>query len=509
MVTYKQEKKEEARKEIWEKSISTLTFEREKKTLINESVIRKMWRYTFKESEMTKRLSNSFEIDTDVLNNFCDFINRINPKKRPQELRIIYFCGPEPENDLEIMLDLGIKIENVWAIEQDYELYNEAIKSVKKKFPTLKIYQLKFKQFCESFPKQKFDLIYLDFTSSLFSTDNAKTVHFVFDYDMLENFGVLVTNNAVPSKEDISRNSSKYLNLLASFFVKQVHAESSIVGQKGGTATLSSYGKDTEKALLPDIKKNFKASYSSFCTLYPIFYANNVSPKYRVFKNETLSSFIVDKNKIKNDSICWSDSISSHFTNNLNNEWKNKEAMFESREPGTQRTRKDSIDLANSILAKSIRNLECNFLNENFKNSIHKSYEIMEPFELRRYFCDIVNIHTLVEFTFFQLGFPYHVSYTNHKRFSYQAKSTEMNIDIFTFDSCRAIYDWYPLFELYENTIGFIEKQIILRMCLDLISGKQATWAPIRNYTDACNMIAINEPLELEYFSGFESREKL
>ena len=85
-----------------------------------------------------------------------------------------------------------------------------------------------------------------------------------------------------------------------------------------------------------------------------------------------------------------------------------------------------------------------------------------------------------------------------------------MNVDVFTFDSCRAIYDWFPLFELYEDNIQINEKQMIFRCCVDLISGKQGTYAPIGNYISPCNAIALNEDgIDMQYFKGFNAREEL
>ena len=103
-----------------------------------------------------------------------------------------------------------------------------------------------------------------------------------------------------------------------------------------------------------------------------------------------------------------------------------------------------------------------------------------------------------------------HINYLQHERFSYKAKETPMYVDIFTFDACRAIYDWLPLFELFENNIQINEKHIIFRCCIDLISGKQCLCAPIGNYIYPCNSLAINEDgIELEYFQGFKARENL
>ncbi|MBW4820680.1 hypothetical protein D8867_07930 [Streptococcus salivarius] len=502
MVTYKQEKKEEARSRIWKKAIEGLTIKRQQSAILSEIKIREMRRYLHQKSEYTAGI---FDKDESVINGFSDFLNQVNSEKKASELKVIYFCGPEPENDLNVMLDYGIKIENVWALEQDRTMYGEAVNKAREKYPTLKVYRQKFKDFCENFPKHRFDIIFLDFTQSLFSVDNASTIHYVFDYGMLSDIGVLITNNAVPSLEDKTKKEDDYLQILSSFLAKQEKPESAILGRFGKYEILSSECLDNNECLKPYLKENFDGAYSAFCTTYPIFYANNVAPSYRIFKNNSISSQIFKNNNQIND--VENDELGNYFVQNLTHSWKEKGAMYDSKEAGTIRNRTESLRIWYDLLKTSEKLNNVN-LTGNFKSSIEKTYKFIEEFDY--YFCDLTFIKVLIQFVLNQLGYPMHVNYLEHDRFSYKAKDTVMNVDIFTFDSCRAIYDWFPLFELFENNIQINEKQIIFRCCIDLISGKQGTWSPIGNYITPCNALAINEDgIEMEYFEGFDTREVL
>lgn len=494
MTTYKQPKKEKARLKIWKKAIKGLTIDRDKSAILKENTIREMRRYILKTSKHT---AGRFEEDKSVINGFSEFLNQVNSSKKASELKVIYFCGPEPENDLDVMLDYGIKIENVWALEQDKKLYGEAVNKAKIKYPSLKVYSQKFKEFCENFPKYKFDIIYLDFTQTLFSTDNASTIHYVFDYGMLSDIGILVTNNAVPSCEDKSKNKDEYLNILSSFFAKQYLPEFGM---------LSNLDFPTDKkTLIPYIEENFDMVYSAFCTAYPIFYSNIVAPSFRIFKSDSISKQIVNGDcQIENIDY---DKFGNFFAQNLTNSWKRKGAMYELKDPNTKRTRADSVKVFYDLM-KNWDSLNNEITTEIFKNNINNTYDLINKFDYL--FCDYTFINILIQFSLYQVGYPMHINYLQHERFSYKAKETPMYVDIFTFDACRAIYDWLPLFELFENNIQINEKHIIFRCCIDLISGKQCLCAPIGNYIYPCNSLAINEDgIELEYFQGFKARENL
>lgn len=61
-----------------------------------------------------------------------------------------------------------------------------------------------------------------------------------------------------------------------------------------------------------------------------------------------------------------------------------------------------------------------------------------------------------------------------------------MFIDVFTFDRCRSFYDWLPMLEFYSNDLSIAERQIIARICIDKLGGKQSslTFLPIYSRTN-------------------------
>lgn len=78
--------------------------------------------------------------------------------------------------------------------------------------------------------------------------------------------------------------------------------------------------------------------------------------------------------------------------------------------------------------------------------------------------------HLWLEQAINQLGYPYHINTSNHKRFNYTANTRQMCLDIFTFDQCRALYDWLPMIEYYGDDLSIIERQMISRMGMDAIN---------------------------------------
>lgn len=85
--------------------------------------IKNLWNYSFNEI-----LKNTI-YDKKTITSWVDFSDTLNIKKNPNQLKIAYFCGPEPENDLDILIKLGVKVENVWAIEADKKLTKKQLKA--------------------------------------------------------------------------------------------------------------------------------------------------------------------------------------------------------------------------------------------------------------------------------------------------------------------------------------------------------------------------------------------
>ncbi|WP_152669054.1 hypothetical protein [Paenibacillus sp. DMB20] len=86
-----------------------------------------------------------------------------------------------------------------------------------------------------------------------------------------------------------------------------------------------------------------------------------------------------------------------------------------------------------------------------------------------------------------------HSQMFNHRRYSYTAKVRRMFTDIFTFDRCRAFYDWIPLIEFYGANVATLERQMILRSCIGAIGGKQLGFTPIPIYDSGVSVIGMFE----------------
>ena len=44
--------------------------------------------------------------------------------KKPEDLVVCYLSGPEPNNDFQELINLGILPHNIWAFESDNQVYN-------------------------------------------------------------------------------------------------------------------------------------------------------------------------------------------------------------------------------------------------------------------------------------------------------------------------------------------------------------------------------------------------
>jgi len=107
-------------------------------------------------------------------------------------------------------------------------------------------------------------------------------------------------------------------------------------------------------------------------------------------------------------------------------------------------------------------------LSDPLKNAIPKLKQVI-PDNRGGLFCDVPIQHLWLELAINQIGYPYHSNSQNHRRYNYIAKKREMALDIFTFDKCRAFYDWLPMVEYYIDDLSIIERQIITRSCMDAI----------------------------------------
>ena len=169
--SYKQPPKNQSRERIWEHAVKSLTQQRSKTQLLKIDYFEKMRDYFFK--EFFQKYDIPLFPDDSVFLSWSNFVSSSYGEKKPEDLRIAYFCGPEPENDLEVLKKLGVIVENVWAVEKEDNAYQNALSKAKERFPELKIFSGNMTDLLDLVPAP-FDIIYLDFTQITYKFRNSE-----------------------------------------------------------------------------------------------------------------------------------------------------------------------------------------------------------------------------------------------------------------------------------------------------------------------------------------------
>ena len=525
MVTYTQDVKENSRIEIWTKAIRKLTLERDTQRILKPNHIRRLWDYAFDEIIPHESPNEEF------IESWTNFSNNLYESKQPQHLKIAYFCGPEPENDLGIMLELGVQLENVWAIESDKSMYSSALLSAQEKYPSLKIFKGVISDLMKvtSF---KFDIIYLDFTAPLFSKASKPilTINSVFESHSLSDLGILVVNSSLPDKTD------ENIELLAAYFRSHAFLEKSIYSGNSKDAYFvegadcygyMGRGEIDENELNEDvlifedlIKSNFELAYGAFSTHYPTIAASYIQPMLRVGSSSALKRMFLkmDDKEIKSNlrkmvTIPDYNAIDD-FGSDDTLEMLSGGEVYESHEDfpiwnfilrlkdsktnlgkywyQQFTSNKGVLSYLESIqLYDLLRNAQYSY-KDTLSTDLSKSIEeIIRALPDRNggIFCDVPMPHLWIELALNHLGNAHHANTDAHWRAKYKAKSREMYLDLFVFDNCRPLYDWLPMLNLYGKDMATIERQVIVRACMDAIT-KQNHYSSFFSYYGA-NLIGI------------------
>lgn len=534
MVTYKQEEKQRSRIEIWTNAIDKLTTENRKARILEEDYLNNLISFCWNET-----LPYIFLGDTrPYISRGLSWVKKISKTytpKKPEDLKIAFFCGPEPENDLEILLNLGISIENIWAFEIDGNAYNQAINTARASFPKLKIFPGSVGEFFKT-THHTFDIIYLDFVGSLLTKPSPPIaiINSVFDNQALSDLGVLIVNSCEPDAND--ENSS----FLAKYFLNHQLVESSILNEDEDededdisyfTESPISHGHDY-KSLKKTLNNNFSNAYSAFSTHYVMYYASMISPTLRFLQNSALKRQLFNEKKsditktfedlgstdflkkllsgdnfdhlsiISGDRITNSESYPFwNFIDYLDPKGKTTSSYFKDF------FKKDKEGVSILYAAQFRESFHTmltgadNLLSQRMLSALPKIMNAIPDYR-GGLFCDIPMAHLWLEVALNQLGAPYHSNVKMNMRWKYKAKVRTMHTDLFVFDRCRGLYDSLPMIDQYETILTDIEEQIFARCCIDII-GKQCRWS-VPNLYFGSNLICIND----SDWSGFAEMKK-
>lgn len=285
---YQESEKQIARDKALTFAISTLTKNRHKSSIARKSYVRDIKKHLqFKGTSYDKEIS-SLLTDNEI-KRWESFYESIIKKKKPSELRVAYLSGPNPENDIEVLVANGVLPENIWAFESDNKTYSRAIISaLESRFPFVKIYRGKIENYLKILPF-KFDIIYLDFCSTLASGNTLSVIRDIFFHQKLEILGVLITNFAFPNKENAANlDYRENLTLLAANYLYPKPFTEHYTGLGGNfTETPECHGIDQEK-FITIAKRNKKTFYSQLITRILFDLPSVIIPFQRLANNDSL-----------------------------------------------------------------------------------------------------------------------------------------------------------------------------------------------------------------------------
>jgi hypothetical protein len=474
---YKNTTKTFARELIWKTAINRLTTERNYSTIVTEKNVYLYWNHLTKFLNNDKIKILDLDKQENVVKTFLDFRKKYVSSKAVNELKVLFFCGPEPENDIDYLLTCGILEENIWVVESDKINFISAVNIIKHCYPSVKIYQTKIENLF-SVINIKYDIVYLDYTAPFFSKEQKpyKTTIELFNNNIIDDFGVLITNYSELPEE--KNNLDSYIKVLKEYFYYQ-----SAVPEIGGLPPSSyheiPYANNTDD-FIDIIKDDYKTAYSYFLTHFHIYLAEIITPACNIFNNLSIKKLLFDQTILKeylkktnnmnlNDAdefIDFGDKIMEpenywfeYFLENI----KNINPAFHNYLKNAKTD--EHIESINLLKNMCYDNKLLNKDTFTFLESAQAN--LIDP--KGGYFCDVPMLHLWIALIVNQLGGPYHVNLKLHKRFSYIGSKREMYVDIFTLDKCRYFYDWIPSYNTLPEIMLIVGKQLLIRSIIDII----------------------------------------
>lgn len=309
--SYKQPTKHAARKAAISHAVNILTKRREDCTIAPADYISQVLRkFKSPKSHPDYHLAAS-QCKPEDIESWKDFRSSAIGKKEPKELTVAYLAGPEPTNDIEILLELGVRAENIWAFELNPGVFESALLDLKKaNLRGIKLINIGIEDYFISSPR-RFDIIYFDACAPLPShkQKTTKTLTNIFKHSALSPLGVLITNFSEPDTSNEIANNN-YSSLISNYLFPKCFLDNPKTSSNSITDGAEAEGYwlpcmftsdeqqdadelEIEKNFLEKVKANFEHYYSSFITRHISDIASIIAPSVRAF-NSILSKEIVN-----------------------------------------------------------------------------------------------------------------------------------------------------------------------------------------------------------------------
>lgn len=445
-------------------------------------------------------------------------------EKKASALKVLYLAGPEPSNDIEVLLKYGVLVNNIWAIEFDKSTYESALQNLLDNGLHIKLHRGSLREFFEQ-TNHEFDIIYFDACSPIISPKNdpVATLNEIFSKKRLAPLSALITNFAEP------KENYNWGKIMAPWFAAHYEGESPAVDYKCKL-------EGNEKALFIEeycgyVEKFKHEYYDKFIThfipalageiipLHQVISIPSVQNKYFLENNQLIKLF----NEIKNNKETaenWDSFFKtvSHFKLAVDAypllNWVrfSKDILLDNNHSIIRfidnKTQKISIEQSMYIgtLIKSYEESNSGFNTYADKVCSPLFKEMIDNLDFfdrnLGLTCDIPMKNLIIEFLFGIYAFPYIANSNKTFSYKYTAKETCMYSNVFVFDQCRSLFDYIPSIEFFSDFFKILPNQMIIRSGIDCIR---------RSHMDLNNNIfkwGLIEQIDKK-FGWFELKERI
>lgn len=463
-ITYSQENKKRARSIMLYHAVKSLTVDRSSASCVDNYYVRNIHNYFLSLGD-GHDYDEANKIDIDYIIEWERQRSAQTGIKRPEELTVCYLSGPEPQNDFNELISLGVLPQNIWAFEMDKGIYTQALDSyATSEFNQPKIVKMSIEKFFEFTPK-KFDIVYIDACGSLISDKHAlRCISTLFKYHRLNSPGMLLTNFAEIETANHSERSV-YVDVMAKYFLLKQNPNANLISNE------KILFKEIDENKLKQLYDDFDDYYGKLITSLICDIASVTVPSLR-FANSKYWSYFIDTLPLIPTSINIRD------VNAINNNSVYKFLICneflkesDSKDLGIPKISKLVAEMT-GITPQSIDLLRSMKIIQGIKNgdSIRADIkELLEYFDsgYMYQFLDKPNKNLFLDLTINQPSYPMHYVSHNAKRISYKAKETKMFMDAMIFDECRYIYEWLPAIHQIKNAFQNKSWQYVFRFAVD------------------------------------------
>ncbi len=162
MVTYQQPIKNKARRAALTRVVELLTECRHKFALVPEDYVERIRVALGHENRHPFDKLVATAVRPEDIASWQSFWQSNVGSRNASQLTVAYLAGPEPTNDLEVLIELRVRPENIWAFEIDTGVFESALADVENaELRDVKLMNISIDDYLIATP-HRLDLIYFD-----------------------------------------------------------------------------------------------------------------------------------------------------------------------------------------------------------------------------------------------------------------------------------------------------------------------------------------------------------